>query len=77
MNIPSNVTTIIAGSFKECTSLKEVILSKGLEMIEREVFQGHTSLLRINIPSTVTSICSLVWTVGEAVEKCPVMTVLY
>ena len=51
---------ISKGSFKECTSLSDVSLSDGLEIIEDEVF-SKTLLKSISIPHTVQYIGSRIF----------------
>ena len=52
--IPDSVITM--GGFSNCTSLKNVVLGKGLTSIENNAFYGCTSLKNIDIPNSVTTI---------------------
>lgn len=53
VTFPSTLQTL-ASSFKNCVSLKEVVLPEGLTNVNG--FAGCTNLTKINIPSTVTKI---------------------
>ena len=46
----------ICESFRECTSLEEIIILESVKEIQDYFFCGCTSLIEINIPSSVTSI---------------------
>ncbi len=52
----SSVNMSNAQTFKDCKSLKTVILNEGLECINGSAFDGCTALETIVIPSTVTEI---------------------
>ena len=65
VNIPKNVTydkvtytvtSVGYGAFKNCTALKTVTLSSGLQSIDNYAFYGCTSLTSISIPASVTRI---------------------
>lgn len=52
----SSLKSIGASAFKDCTSLKVIVLPKGLETIGSHAFDNCTSLETIIIPEGVTSI---------------------
>lgn len=54
--VPSTVTTIKSGAFKNAKNLKKISLPNGLKVIERTAFTKCVNLVEINIPSTVENI---------------------
>ena len=52
----SNVTSIENAAFKDCTSLKKVILSNDLTSLSNNVFYNCTKLENINMPNKLTAI---------------------
>ena len=65
MDLPATLKIIENRAFKECESLEEVILPKGVTGIGDEVFYGCKSLKAVYIPETVAQI-------GEnAFAECP------
>lgn len=52
--VPHNVVTIESGAFGDCSNLREIVLPDGLTTI-KSAFQGCSSLIKIDIPDTVTS----------------------
>jgi len=56
IKLPSTVTEIGNGVFKDCTKLQEVVFNKGLQKIGRYAFGGCKSLQSITFPSTVNEI---------------------
>ena len=58
ITFPSTVTEIGTGAFRDCSSLREVVLNEGLEKIWGHAFEKCTSLQNITIPSTVDEIGS-------------------
>ncbi|MDE5798266.1 MAG: leucine-rich repeat domain-containing protein [Treponemataceae bacterium] len=59
------------GTFKNCTSLESVTLSRGVAVIGEHVFYGCTSLKSVSIPRSVTVIY------GLAFSNCDNLTVQY
>ncbi len=55
---PGNLDPAFLGAFRGCSSLSNVVLNEGLEMITNQCFSGCTSLTTIDIPSTVTKLAS-------------------
>ena len=65
VEVPKNVTKVIfdasiveipAYAFYLCTSLKEILLNEGLQMIGEAAFWECTSLTVIKLPLTVTKV---------------------
>ena len=54
--VPDSVISIGQGVFNECTSLKDVELSKNIELIDNATFNNCTSLKKITIPGNVKTI---------------------
>ena len=54
--IPNNVTMIENYAFKDCTSLKSVVIPDGVTQIGDFAFQGCTSLQKVFIQRSVTTI---------------------
>lgn len=54
--LPDTVTHICSFAFNGNTSLENIILQEGLEVIAREAFRGCSSLQTINIPASVSTI---------------------
>lgn len=55
VTLPQNITVIKNSTFKGCSSVKEFVLGN-VENIEFQAFLECTSLEKINLPSTLTSI---------------------
>ncbi|MBQ9950568.1 MAG: leucine-rich repeat protein [Clostridia bacterium] len=53
--IPKTVTVIDKEGFEECTGLKHVTFSEGLQAINDYAFSGCTSLQNVNLPTTLIS----------------------
>ena len=58
VTIPNTVKTIGYSAFENCTKLKYLNLSDGLNLIDSDAFSGCTSLNIVDIPDTVTKIAS-------------------
>lgn len=56
IEIPSSVTNIAGGAFKNCRDLKSITIPSSVTSIGDYVFSGCSGLTRIEIPSSVTSI---------------------
>lgn len=56
MIVPDEVTEIGANAFRDCSNLKSVSLSAGLDRIEYGAFCECSGLLEINLPAGLTSI---------------------
>lgn len=63
LNIPSSVTTIERVAFSGCTAMHTIDLPSGLEAIGEGAFE-NTSLLKIDIPETVTELGSFAFWVN-------------
>ena len=50
------IVMICAKAFRGCTSLSEVILPDGLDIIRESAFEGCTSLLELSLPESVKDI---------------------
>lgn len=53
VEIPGNVLSVGACAFQKCTSLEELVLSEGIETIDKYAFSGCTALERVTIPASV------------------------
>lgn len=51
--IPSGVTRIYEGTFKDCTTLTQVTIPEGITKIEDFAFLGCSSLTGINLPDSI------------------------
>lgn len=58
INIPENITAIGSYAFKDCASLKHVVLHEGLEYIDAHAFENCSELYSIIIPESVFEIGS-------------------
>ncbi len=56
--IPNGVTSISAGAFDGCQTMKSIVLPEGLTTINQYAFRSCSNLESITIPSTLTSISS-------------------
>lgn len=56
ITIPSNVSVIGNGAFKECNKLENVIIPNSVNTIGSEAFHGCSSLESIEIPNSVNAI---------------------
>ncbi len=63
------ISTSSSNTFKNCTSLKTVVLHEGLEYINGSTFVGCTALESIVIPSTVTKIDSYAFDGCESLKS--------
>ena len=60
-NIPSEidgvkVTSVAREAFRDCTNMKEITVSEGVETIGENAFLGCYNLETINFPSTIESV---------------------
>lgn len=70
ISIPSGITVIGNGAFKNCDKLEEVDLGGEVEVLKREAFRGCKSLKEVHLPENVRKI-------GESVFRdCISMTAL-
>lgn len=53
---PSSTDGIANGAFRDCTSLKSIVLPEGLDSIGGEAFKGCTNLITITLPSSLVRI---------------------
>ncbi len=51
--VPAGIRSIASGAFRDRPDLTEIVLPEGLEILSDGAFAGLTSLLSVNIPSTV------------------------
>ena len=60
INLPSTVTSIGIGAFNDCTALYDISSLSGTQItkIERNTFNGDTSLVKVSIPTTCREIDS-------------------
>ena len=58
IEIPGSVKTISGAAFRNCNSLNQVILHEGIERIESQAFDIGSSLVTIEIPSSITYLAS-------------------
>ena len=58
ISIPSTITTIPAGAFQDCSSLKQVVLPESMKMLSAACFAGCHNLEDINIPEGITDFAS-------------------
>lgn len=56
VTIPDSVTYIEDDAFRDCSSLRDVIISEGVMHIGRSTFRGCINLVRVTVPDSVTSI---------------------
>ena len=56
LNIPSFISTVQSGTFRNCSGLKSAVIADGLTSIDDQAFAGCSSLEYIEIPDSVTSI---------------------
>ena len=57
LTIPKSVKKLGSWAFAECSNLKTVVLSEGIEIFEKyEVFGGCEALESINIPASLTNL---------------------
>ena len=56
MEIPDSVKEIGDGAFFDCTNLKKIAISKGLNAINKFTFRKCSSLTEVNIKSSLTYI---------------------
>lgn len=54
--LPNTISQSGVGTFRDCISLKNVSISKGVTNISNNMFNGCSSLSNISIPNSVTSI---------------------
>ena len=54
--IPSGITSISAGAFNCCTSIKSVVIPEGVTTINQYSFRGCSNLESITIPSSLTTV---------------------
>jgi hypothetical protein len=57
-DIPNHIKTIRSGAFRECTSLKSIVIPDGVEEVLDNAFEGCVDLKKITIPNTVKTIGS-------------------
>jgi hypothetical protein len=55
-NIPDHIKTIKSGAFRECTSLKGIVIPDGVDHIGSNAFEGCGYLKKVTIPNTVKTI---------------------
>lgn len=56
VTVPGTVKEVGQAAFLECTELKEVCFEKGVEKLGLDLFEGCTSLEKVEIPETVYEI---------------------
>ena len=52
----SSLKTIEEGCFRSCYSLKELVFPEGLEVVEKDAFNGNPTLEKVSLPSTVKTL---------------------
>ncbi len=55
IEIPNGITTLIAFS-TSCTKLYEVVVPEGVEAIVKQFLNGHTTVTKVTLPSTIKTI---------------------
>lgn len=59
IELPSSITSIGSRAFDGCSSLTgDIILSKGMQVVDERAFSGCSSLTSVRIPESVTSIAA-------------------
>ncbi|NMN02429.1 leucine-rich repeat protein [Bifidobacterium panos] len=58
ISLPTSLTTLGDGAFKNCVQLTSISLPDGVTALSNNVFNGCTQLTSITLPSTLTSIGS-------------------
>ena len=56
IEIPSSVTKIAAGAFKDCAKLKKITIPDSVEVIEKEAFANCSALKSVSLSSNVKEI---------------------
>ena len=67
-NIPDGVTRINESTFRECTSLKSIIIGNGVTVIDRYAFYNCKNLICVTIPNSVTVIGWYVFDICSSLE---------
>ena len=56
ITVPAHIKTVGVGAFRACTALKTLVVSEGVEIIEKQAFQDCAALESVTLPASVTSI---------------------
>src|SRR5699024_562615 len=56
VEIPGSIGTLGTGVFADCASLKTATLGEGITKINASAFSNCTSLEKVDLPSTITSL---------------------
>ncbi len=68
ITIPSSVTEIGAGAFDRCYNLTSAVLSPGVSVVGKSMFQGCSKLSEVTLPATITEIGAFAFN-GTALES--------
>lgn len=69
LSIPENVTKLMEGAFKNCTSIPSVTINANINSIEREVFYNCSSLKTVSLPDSINSIDVMAFAKCTSLER--------